>query len=270
MLSIDLLPKTKEEKEKCASDWSNISGSFGITHGHLAPIDGWLCTTEMPSDVPNQLDYRSGHYQRYGLNIQAMCDANLRIIYFAVAGPGKMNDARAFRRLIGLRRWIDDLDEGYYISGDNAYPLSNNLLIPYSGSEKHEMYKDVYNFYLSQLRIRIEMCFGRLTTKWRIFRSDLTFSTPQNSLIARVGARLHNYVINADRLNFVNTESDNLMELEIEPLIDGPTGNMGYLPVRYTGAVNSFVENGEHRELKLQMIRERDMERPQHNVDRNG
>ena len=94
-----------------------------------------------------------------------MYDANLRIIYFPVAGPGKMNDARAFRRLIGLRRWIDELDEGYYISGENAYPLSNSLLTPYSGSENFEMYKDVYNFYLSQLRIRIEMCFSCLTTK---------------------------------------------------------------------------------------------------------
>lgn len=122
MLSIDLLPKTNEEKERLASEWSNVSGSFGITHGHLTPLDGWLCTTEMPSYISNPLDYRIGHYQRYELNIQAMCDANLRIVYFAVAGLGQMNDARDFRRLIGLRRWIEELDEGYYISGDNACP----------------------------------------------------------------------------------------------------------------------------------------------------
>ena len=62
-------------------------------YGHLLPIDGWLCTTQMPWDVSNRTDYMSGHYQRYGLNVQAMCDPNLRFAYFSVAGPGKMNDA---------------------------------------------------------------------------------------------------------------------------------------------------------------------------------
>ena len=32
---------------------------------------------------------------------------------------------------------------------------------------------DAYNYHLSQLRIRIEMCFGRLVSKWRIFKSPL-------------------------------------------------------------------------------------------------
>ena len=114
------------------------------------------------------------------------------------------------------------------------------------------------------------MCFGRLTTKWRIFRSDLTFSTKKNSLIARVGAKLHNYVINADRLNFINTDNDNHLEFEIEPLIYGPIGNMGYLPTENRRLFHNEVDQGEYRALKLRMIRERDMQRPQHNIDRNG
>ena len=99
-----------------------------------------------------------------------------------------MNDARAFRRLSGLKFWLDNLEDGFFCSGDNAYPLKNTMLIPYSGSQRFDEYRDVYNFYLSQMRIRIEMAFGRLTTKWRIFRKDLSYSTKKNSLIARVGA----------------------------------------------------------------------------------
>ena len=52
-----------------------------MMYGHLAPIYGWLCTTQKPWDVPNPSDYRSGHYQCYGLNIQVMRDANLMMIY---------------------------------------------------------------------------------------------------------------------------------------------------------------------------------------------
>ena len=175
-----------------------ISNSFSTMDGHLGPLDGWLCITNKPWDVANPVDYFSGHYQRFGLNVQAMCDAHLRIIYFCVCGPGKMNDAKAFRRLKGLHKWLDAMAEDEFISGDNAYPLQNNILIPYSGAEKFDEYKLVYNYLLCQLRIRIEMTFGRLTTKWRIFRTNLTYSTPKNSLICRVGARLHNYVINYD------------------------------------------------------------------------
>ena len=46
----------------------------------------------MPRGVSNQADYFSGHYQAYGLNIQAMCDPDLLFLYVAVAGPGKIND----------------------------------------------------------------------------------------------------------------------------------------------------------------------------------
>ena len=81
ILSTDLLPKTESQKAKLADEWNACSGGFGVMRGHLAPIDGWLCTTQKPSDVLNPSDYRSGHYQKYGLNVQAMCDTNLRIIF---------------------------------------------------------------------------------------------------------------------------------------------------------------------------------------------
>ena len=44
-------------------------------------------------------------------------------------------------------------------------------------------------------------------------------------MIMRVGAKLHNYVINADQLNFLKTDDDDFEGIEVEPLIDGLTGN---------------------------------------------
>ena len=85
ILSTDLLPKTPLQKAKLANDWNKCSGGFGIMYGHLSPLDGWLCTLRKPWDVPNPGDYRSCHYQIFGLNVQAMCDANLIIIYMPIA-----------------------------------------------------------------------------------------------------------------------------------------------------------------------------------------
>jgi len=47
-----------------------------------------------------------------------------------------------------------------FVIGDIAYVCSETLLTPFSGLEKDEPAKDAFNFYLSQLRIRIEQTFG--------------------------------------------------------------------------------------------------------------
>ena len=72
--------------------------------GALAPIDGRLYTTDMPLGVINKTDCFSGHYQWYGLIVQGVCDANLRIVYICVAEPDNMVDAMVYRRLTGFRR----------------------------------------------------------------------------------------------------------------------------------------------------------------------
>ena len=197
-LSLELLPRTEMERTQLALEWNQRSGAGHIFYGMLGAIDGWLCTAERPHDVTNPSDYFSGHYQRFGYNCQAICDANLRFLHFAVAGPGKVNDAQVFRKLMVLRKWLDELPPGFFIGGDNAYQLMNQLLIPFSGADARDIDNDAFNFFLSQLRIRIEMAFGRLTCKWRIFRADLPSMNggSKNSMIMRVGARLHNYVIN--------------------------------------------------------------------------
>ena len=97
-------------EKKSVEEWAALSSANGILRGHIGPLDGWFVITDMPFDVPHQIDYRSGHYQRYGLNVQAICDAYLRFIYFTVVGPVNMNDAKAFRRLLGLQKWLESLE----------------------------------------------------------------------------------------------------------------------------------------------------------------
>ena len=172
------IPTTDGELRSHANEWNRRSGASGLYYGAVGAIDGWLACTNKPTrrDASNQTDFFSGHYQRYGLNVQAMCDANCRFIFFCIAGPGKTNDFRAFSRCLELREWIDNLPTGFFVIGDNAYGLTNKLLVPFSGAQKALPYNRTYNFYLSQLRIRIEMSFGRLTTKFQIFRKNLNCS----------------------------------------------------------------------------------------------
>ncbi len=87
------LPRTINKLNDLAQHWHDVSTCLiNMVNGHIGAMDGWFPCTEMPGDQMNQVDYYSGHYQAYGLNVQAICDPNLLLIYIAVAGPGKIND----------------------------------------------------------------------------------------------------------------------------------------------------------------------------------
>ena len=75
----------------------------------------------------------------------------------------------------------------------------------------------------------------------------------------KVGAKLHNYVINADQLNFLKTDDDDFEGIEVEPLLDGPTGNRGYLPTVYVDEEEgeSFVR----RNYLVEELKAREMQR---------
>ncbi len=191
------LPDTNnlDKLHELAGKWQEVSTAFGLLNGFLGAIDGWLPRTKKPSGVDNPADYFSGHYQCYGLNVQAICDPDLIIQFFEFAGPGKVNDVRAFGRCADLLQWLEDLPDQYFIGGDNAYPLSQRVLIPFSGGEVYDETNRTYNFYRSQLLIRIEMTFGLLTQKWAVVADTMKYSNKTNVQLIIACMKLHNLCI---------------------------------------------------------------------------
>jgi hypothetical protein len=190
------LPRSDSKLNEVAQRWCDVSTCpINMLNEHIGAIDGWFVQTEMPHYQTNQADYCSGHYQLYGLNVQAICKPDLLFLYIAVAGPGKINNNCAFSRLRELHNWIQSLPPWCFLSADGAYGLTRRVMIPFNAAELLGEGHRTYNFYLSQLRIRIEMAFGLLTTKWRKIRSFLNYSMPKNTQIIRVCTKLHNFVI---------------------------------------------------------------------------
>ena len=79
-----------------------------------------------------------------------------------------------------------------------AYTLHENLLIPFTGLDRTNSAQDSFNFYLSQLRIRVEMAFGWLTNKFWILKGCVLGSLSRVAAILTACARLHNYIIKMD------------------------------------------------------------------------
>ena len=106
----------------------------------------------MLKNTSNITSYFSGHYQCYRLNVQATCDLCCHFTLVSVLCPGGTGDSKAFSGST-LYDFIQGLPAGFYMIADNAYTLSEHLLIPYSGTDKKDKSKDAYNFYISQLCI---------------------------------------------------------------------------------------------------------------------
>lgn len=156
-------PTSQSDIIRMSSKFQNRS-THGIIKGCIGCIDGYLCRIKTPSVNEGGVakSYFSGHYRAMGVNVQAVCDDEHKFTYFSLSSPGGVNDVRAYRK---LSRTIKNLPTGYYVIGANAYVPSEHMLTPFAGSQKRLPANDAYNFYLSQLKIKIEMTFGLVTTK---------------------------------------------------------------------------------------------------------
>jgi len=100
-------------------------------------------------------------------------NSNLEFIYFGVVLPGSMDDNISYPMAPGLKEVAGSLPLGHYGVGDAAYMLSEHILIPYTGADTLDQSQNLFNYYLSQLRIHAEMAFGRLLNKFRILSGKI-------------------------------------------------------------------------------------------------
>jgi DDE superfamily endonuclease len=188
-------PTTLQECQLAAGGFRSVSTKEAITNC-IGLIDSYLLRIYTPTkaEAVNVRCFFSGHYQCYGINIQAICDHNCRFIFFALAAPGSTNNRDAVLET-GIPNAIDKVPENFCIIGDAAYEPSERLVPLYYGISRLEPEHDNFNFYASQCRIRIEMAFGLMQMKWGILWRPMRVQLKNLKHITFAIARLHNFVI---------------------------------------------------------------------------
>lgn len=188
-------PKTPEEIAEVLNGFASLS-TDGIIDNCAGVIDGYLLRIKVPCtrEAKNVKSFFSGHYQCYGVNIQAVADHHCRFTFIAFAGPGVMGDKDAFGET-SLKGLVENLPFGVCIIGDAAYCPSEHLVPVYQGLCKLEPRCDNFNYYASQLRIRIEMAFGMMSMKWGILNHPIGCSLSNLKWLIQAIGSLHNYCI---------------------------------------------------------------------------
>jgi DDE superfamily endonuclease len=91
---------------------------------------------------------------------------------------------------------IEDLPLGICVIGDAAYQPTEHMVPVYQGADKLTMKYDNFNFFASQCRIRVEMAFGMMQSKWGILQRPVGCTLYNMRWLVQAIARLHNYCIN--------------------------------------------------------------------------
>ncbi len=210
--------------------------------------------TPSSDETGNVTAYYSGHYAEYGINIQAACDSFCRFVYVSVSSPGGTSDVVALRRT-SLCQTIEKLPLGMYVLADNAYVCSEHLLTPFPGEQQRRPQNDTYNYHLSQLRIRIEMTFGRFVNKWRLFQRPLQVKLKNAGKVYMCAALLYNFCTN-ERLS--RLPGDATLEEEEHAAI--------YIP---SDPLQRVEGNSMMREILVDKIYQSGFSRPAANRQRN-
>ena len=122
-----------------------------------------------------------------------------------------------------------DSENCYFIVLDCAYLCTRKCLVPFKEPQKHIAHNDAFNFYLSQLRIKIEQAFGFLTNKWRILRRSLGSNVRFAVKLLNACARLHNFCIN-ERISVDQRDEDLVMDEEETVFVSTNNTRLGYVP----------------------------------------
>ena len=211
-------PQTVDECTVVANGFTNRSYESAITNC-VGAIDGYLMAIKVPSqaEVGNVKSYYSGHYARYGVNVQAVCDSECRFTFISVASPGSVNDRVAYTQS-GVSEVVEQLPLDFAVIADAAYAPSEHCLPMYYGTSRNTPKYDNYNFFASQLRIQIEMAFGMMTRKWLILDLPINTTLSKAILIMHAISMLHNYCIN-ERLKNNDSSEITHTDCNLQPTV---------------------------------------------------
>lgn len=138
-------------------------------------------------------EFYSGSKKFYCLNFQAVCHSNCKFIAVSCCTVGSTNDHNAFEAWC-LKDLCVSLPFPFHWVGDAAYVCTETLMPPYGGINMHIMAPSKFatNFFISQLRVTIERCFGIFIRTWGVFWKPLEFSLAHVFEILHACVRLHN------------------------------------------------------------------------------
>lgn len=198
------MPTTPEE-------WSSIAKQFETMWNfpHCAgSMDGKHIILQSPrcsgSDYYNYKGF-------FSIVLFAVVDAKYNLIFADVGCQGRISDGGVFRNTEIYRRMQANLlqlptatslenrekNVPYVFIADEAFPLTENILKPYSGVHLKGSKERIFNYRLSRARRVVENVFGIMSSVFRLLRKPLLLEPSKAEIIIMTIVHLHNFLRNS-------------------------------------------------------------------------
>lgn len=192
------MPNTEEE-------WLNIVKDFELMWNFphcLGAIDGKHINIRAPNNSGSTyFNYKGVH----SIVLMAVVDANYNFMYCDVGCQGRISDGGVFGNTIlnsmnvrGIPR--ENALPGrscltpYVFIGDNAFPMSENLMKPFLELGRKGSKVRIFNYRLSRARRMVESTFGILSAVFRCLRRPFHLQPKNVENIVLATTYLHNYL----------------------------------------------------------------------------
>ncbi|XP_035660672.1 putative nuclease HARBI1 [Branchiostoma floridae] len=171
------------------------------------------------------------HYYNYkgfhSIVIMALVDANYKFLWANVGAEGSTSDAAIFQ-LSTLRQGLqegtiglpppddlpdDDRETPYYIIGDDAFPLREWLMKPFSMRNLAHNQR-IFNYRLSRARRVVENAFGILASRFRVLLTTMNVLQRNAECITKACLVMHN--IMRDRFPALQNEE---LDQDVEGMV---------------------------------------------------
>lgn len=183
-------------------------------------IDGTQVQIQAPTDNEHEFVNRRG---KHSINVQIICNADLRIINCVVRHPGSVHDSRMLRESSVWRDFEHQppLLEGV-ILGDSAYPLRQWLMTPFLNPQTRQ--ERNYNAAFVTTRCSVERCIGVLKRRFHCLHSELRYRPGRACRIITACLVLHNMAVDLGtpmEYDDNHDDDDSDQECEIPPARTG-------------------------------------------------
>lgn len=172
---------------------------------------------------PNSFGAFFNYKKTFSIHLLAVANSTYEFIYVDVGASGRQGDAGVFARssfgqaLNGSQLNLpansvlpgtNDLFP-YIFVADNAFPIGQNLLKPFSGTNL-SLKKRIFDYRLSRARRCIEQTFGILVQTWQILKKPMCVEPDKADVIVMATVVLHNYLSkNGETLGVRENVGDN-------------------------------------------------------------
>lgn len=188
--------------------WLNIAQQFEEKWNYphcLGAIDGKHCVLQAP--INSGSDYYN-YKSTFSIVLMGVADADYCFVYADVGCQERISDGGVFRNTSFYKNLQQNIMEipieeslpgktikvPYIFIADDAFPLTNNIMKPFSGIQKKGSRERIFNYRLSRARRIVENTFGIMSSIFRVLHKPMLIEPEKATFVVLCCIYLHNFL----------------------------------------------------------------------------